>query len=172
VRYKIIDSGCWSHHRVYRPPYYCGHNDIFLGIMYGGDTAHGVVSQLYQNSLTARTIQIYPMKVPCGLKTRDQEVKIKRLCTDLGHELDGLCLLMREIPHIEHFRLADGLKLRKNLVRILESIRSLLADGVFDGLEDTRPKHSSEVRKSSSGICTYAQLRRSDCITLSAITIQ
>jgi hypothetical protein len=79
---------------------------------------------------------------------------------------------MRKIPHIEHFRLVDGLKLHENLVRILESIRSLLADGVFDGLEDPRQKHSSEVRKSSSAICTYAQLRRSDCFTLPAITIQ
>jgi hypothetical protein len=144
--------------------------------MHGGDTAHGMISQLYQNSLTARIVQIYPMKVPCGLKIcerdQDQELKIIRLCTDLEHELDGLCLLMRKIPHIEHFRLVDGLKLHENLVRILESIRSLLADGVFDGLENPRQKHSSEVRKSSSAICTYAQLRRSDCFTLPAITIQ
>jgi hypothetical protein len=148
--------------------------------MHGGDTAHGVISQLYQNSLTARIIQIHPMKVPCGLEIcekdqdqdQDQELRIIRLCTDLGHEMDGLCLLMRKIPHIEHFRLVDGLKLHENLVRILESIRSLLADGVFDGLEDPRQKHSSEVRKSSSAICTYAQLRRSDCFTLLAITIR
>jgi hypothetical protein len=94
--------------------------------MHGGDTAHGMISQLYQNSLTARIVQIYLMKVPCGLKIcerdQDQELKIIRLCTDLEHELDGLCFLMRKIPHIEHFRLVDGLKLHENLVRILERI--------------------------------------------------
>jgi hypothetical protein len=113
--------------------------------MYGGDTAHGVVSQLYQNSLTARIVQIYPTKVSCDLeiceKDQDQELKIIRLCTDLEHELDGVCFLMREIPHIEHFRLVNGLKLHENLVGILESIRSLLADGYLDDLEDPRQKH-------------------------------
>ena len=143
--------------------------------MYSGDTAYSVVSQLYQNTLTARIIQIYPTKVPRDLKVcerdQDQELRIRRLCTDLGNELDGICLLMREIPHVEHFRLVDGLKLHKNLVGILESIRSLLADGYLGDLEDHRQKHSSEVRKSSSAICTYAQLKCSDCFTLPAITI-
>jgi hypothetical protein len=147
-----------------------------LEIMDDGDTAHGVVSQLYQNFLTARIVQIYPSKVPRDLniygRDQDQELKIIRLCTDLEHELDGTRLLMCEIPQIKRFRLVDGLKLRKNLVRILESIGSLLADGVFNGLEDPRQKHSSKVRKSSLAIYTYAQLKCSDCFTLPAITIQ
>jgi hypothetical protein len=144
--------------------------------MYGGDTAYGVVSQLYQNFLTARIVLIYPTKVPYDLeiceRDQDQELKIIRLCTDLEHELDGVCLLMREIPHIEYFRHVDGLKLHENLVGILKSIRSLLADGDLDDLEDPRQKHSSEVRKSSSAVCTYAQLKRSDCFNLSAIKTQ
>jgi hypothetical protein len=141
--------------------------------MYSGDTAYSVVSQLYQNSLTARIVLTkVPRDVEICERDQDQELRIIRLCTDLGHELDGVCLLMREIPHIEHFRLVDGLKLHKNLVGILESIGSLLADGYLDDLEDYRQKHSSEVRKSSSAICTYAQLKCSDCFTLPAITIQ
>jgi hypothetical protein len=68
-------------------------------------------------------------------------------------------LLMHETPNTNLFRRVDGLKLRKNLGSIVESIGILVEDQALDVPEDSRYERLRKVFGLSAAACVSTQLR-------------
>jgi hypothetical protein len=127
------------------------------------DSGHDVVSQPHHDFLTARTIQITSennfRQLITSKSGNDKKSRIIRLCLDLESELEEICLLMHETPNTNLFRRVDGLKLRKNLGSIVESIGILVEDQALDFPEDSRYERLRKVFGLSAAACVSTQLR-------------
>jgi hypothetical protein len=163
VQYRTLNRVSLPHRHLQQPLYYCSHSDISSMVLSSEDSGHDVVSQPHHDFLTARTIQITSENNLRQLITsksgNDKKSRIIRLCLDLESELEEICLLMHETPNTNLFRRVDGLKLRKNLGSIVESIGILVEDQALDVPEDSRYERLRKVFGLSAAACVSTQLR-------------
>jgi hypothetical protein len=126
------------------------------------DPGYDVVTQPHHDFLTARIIQITPgndLRQPITHESgKDKKSRIIRLCSDLRSELEEICLLMYGTSNTNLFRRVDGLRLRKDLISIVESIGTLMEDQALDIPEDTRHERLRKVFELSAADCTSTQL--------------
>jgi len=110
--------------------------------MQSGVHVHDPVFELRHDSIAVRTIKIKPSKVhrnPSPHKSsHERKLKIERLCSDIGPQLDEIHLLMHEAPDTDFFRRADGLKLRRDLISMMNSIEALMEIQTLDNQEQSR----------------------------------
>lgn len=110
--------------------------------MHSGVHVHDAVPELRHDSIAVRTIKIESSKVlrnPSPHKSsHERKLRIERLCSDIGPQLDEIHLLMHEAPDTDLFRQADGLKLRRSLISMMDSIEALVESQTLDGQEQSR----------------------------------